>query len=104
MVVKISSRSIRRRIPLNPCLPKLSLLSFINWDGEVDWGPERMKVFQVYMALIDVEIWARSDLALVSKFIAVSFIQYGVGPESLRTCVCDVAKHSNVSLGDCVAN
>ena len=59
-----------------------------------------MEILQVYMTLDQVKVWARTDLALVSKAITVTCILDYVWPVYLRIGVIDVTHHCDVCLGD----
>ena len=63
-----------------------------------------MEILQVYMTLGQVKVWARTDLALVSKAITVTCILDCVWPVYLRTGVIDVTHHCDVCLGDDIPN
>ena len=54
----------------------------------------------MYMTLDQVRVWARTDLALVSKAITVTCILDCVWPVFLRTGIIDVTHHCDVGLGD----
>ena len=57
-----------------------------------------MKILQVYMTLGQVKVWARIDLALVSKTITVTCMLDCVWPVCLWTGVIDVTHHCDVCV------
>ena len=63
-----------------------------------------MEILQVYMTFGQVKVWARTDLALVSKAITVTCILDCVWPVCLRTGVIDVTHDCDVCLGDDIPN
>ena len=65
-----------------------------------------MEILQVYMTLGQVKVWARTDLALVSKIITVTCILDRIWPVCLRTGVIDVTvtHHCDVCLRDDIPN
>ena len=65
-------------------------MTLMRWDGVIHWGPKRMEILEVYMTLGQVKVWARNDLALVSKDITATCILDCVRSVSLTTCVNDV--------------
>ena len=79
-------------------------MTFMRWDGVIHWSPKRMEILEVYVTLGQVKVWARTDLALVSKAITVTCILDYVWPVCLRTGVIDVAHHCDVCLGDDIPN
>ena len=79
-------------------------MTLMRWDGVIHWSPKRMEILQVYMTLGQVKVWARTDLALVSKAITVTCILDCVWPVCLRTGVIDVTHHCDVCLGDDIPN
>ena len=63
-----------------------------------------MEILQMDMTLGQVKVWARTDLAFVSKTITVTCILDCIWPVCLRTGVIDVTHHCNVCLGDDISN
>ena len=60
-------------------------MALMVWDGIIHWSPKRMEILEVYMTLGQVKVWARTDLALVSKTITVTCILDCVWPVCLKT-------------------
>ena len=67
---------------------------------EVHRGPERVKVLEVNVSLVDIKVGTGADLVLVSETIAVTRVEDSIGPKCLGTWVSDVTQHGNVGLGD----
>ena len=63
-----------------------------------------MEILQVYVTLGQVKVWARTDLALVSKAITVTCILDCVWPVCLRKGVIDVTHHCDLCLRDDIPN
>ena len=57
---------------------------------KVHRGPERMKVLEVNVSLIDIKVGTSAYLVLVSKTIAVTRVEDSIGPKCLGTWVIDV--------------
>ena len=94
----------RQRI-LSALVLVLAFLTFFHVHYcEVHRVPERVKVFQVYVPLVGIEVWTGAYLVLITKSITVTCIQDSIGPEGLGTWMSNVAQHGNVGLGNNVTN
>ena len=79
-------------------------MTLMGWDDVIHWCPKWIEILQVYMTLGQVKVWARTDLALVSKAITLTCILDCVWPVCLRTGVINVTHHCDIGLGDDVPN
>ena len=59
-----------------------------------------MKVLEVNVSLIDIEVGTSAYLVLVAKTIAVTRVKDSIWLKCLGTWVSDVTQHGNVGLGD----